>query len=67
MNTTELARLFDLVSHWHRDVAPGDYCCLADENDPDGIVEFRRANGCVYMTMPRDVYDSLRAAQGISG
>lgn len=39
---------------------PGDYCCLADESLPDGLVEFRRANGHAYMMVPRKVFEELR-------
>lgn len=38
---------------------PGDYCCLANETKPDGLVEFRRSNGHVYMMMPRETYNEL--------
>lgn len=39
---------------------PGDYCCLADESKPEGLVEFRRANGHAYMMMPRETFEQLR-------
>lgn len=41
----------------------GDYCELEDENQPDGIVVFRRKSGAPFMYMPRADYEALIAGE----
>ena len=38
----------------------GDYVELEDENEPDGNVLFRRADGSFYMLMSREEFEELR-------
>lgn len=37
----------------------GDYACLADENDEQGMVNLCRRDGTVIMQLPRALWDQL--------
>lgn len=42
---------------------PGDWVELVDENQPNGLVVFKRADGSPFMWMPRSDYENLLKAR----
>jgi hypothetical protein len=63
MDQEELQKLFQELESWDFHLLPKKYgpytASLVDEEDPDGLVEFKGKDGIARMWMPRADYDSI--------
>ena len=60
MSESEYAALVALLDQPLKPKTPGGTASLLDENEPEGAVVLRNAEGVITYIMPRDVYESLK-------